>query len=421
VQTGGDTAWLLDNGRTLLDGSLVQPPQTPPVYLIYDALVQRAFGDAAPQMLRILDCVWGAVLCGAVFVLGSRYFNRRVGVVAAVAIAIGPAFIIDAGNLLTEDLFMALLFSGLALYAVWSTSVRIDAEPKRPLWHGAVAVAILLVLAALTRATALLIPVVVIVDLFWNVGKTHRPSALRLIGVLMVSYIAIMSLWTVYYAARWHELVIGAQGVAANVFIGTSNWCGGSCIDQQAGITPGASSDAGNQSKYLNSAANVILANPFGYLTHRLSNELDAEAQPYNTVYYPGNSIKDQIAAWWSTGHTLANLGTLTQVQDFWPKAVLYLFHYVALLGGLIGLLIGLRRVRLRWPLYGVLLYFLALHFVLTAIPRYLFPIEPIWWLFAAFALVTITGSITNRLTGARSRNSSTTMVKNTTITGQSI
>jgi len=37
-----------------------------------------------------------------------------------------------------------------------------------------------------------------------------------------------------------------------------------------------------------------------------------------------------------------------------------------------------------------MLAYFLALHTALTAIPRYLLPIEPVWWLFSVFALVAI-------------------------------
>jgi hypothetical protein len=75
----------------------------------------------------------------------------------------------------------------------------------------------------------------------------------------------------------------------------------------------------------------------------------------------------------------------------------LYLFHYIALIGGLIGLLLGLRSFGARLLLYGTLAYFLALHTVLTAIPRYLFPIEPIWWLFAAFALATLAARLHTR------------------------
>jgi len=391
INNGGDTAWLLNNGRALLDGTINQPPQTGPVYLIYDGIVQGLFHDPAPQLLRVLDCLWGALLCWQIYVIGARYFERRAGLIAAFAIAISPAFIIDAGNLLTEALFMVLLFEGIARYAIWSRPPEADqsAQDTQLTRRGAAVIGLFLALATLTRAVTLLIPLVLILDLLWASRRPGR-RVWQAIGTLAIVYMVVVGAWTVYYAARWHEIVIGAQGVAANVFIGTSNWCGPQCIDQQAGITPGQSSDAGNQSKYLNSAFAVIAADPLGYIAHRLSNELDAELQPYNTVYLPGDSIKAALGNWWSSGHALRTLPSVTQIQDFWPKLLLYVFHFVALIGGLLGLLIGLRRFRARFLIYGVLLYFLALHFALTAIPRYLFPIEPIWWLFAAFALITV-------------------------------
>jgi len=54
---------------------------------------------------------------------------------------------------------------------------------------------------------------------------------------------------------------------------------------------------------------------------------------------------------------------------------------------GAVGLACGLRRWRALWPLYAALLYFLGVHTLLSAIPRYLFPAEPLWWLFAGAAV----------------------------------
>ncbi|MHB8629436.1 MAG: glycosyltransferase family 39 protein [Aggregatilineales bacterium] len=374
---GGDGPWLLAAGHSLLDGTIVEPPPTGPVYLIYDGLVQLLVGDAAPQMLRLLNAFWGAALCGCVYLIGRRYFNQSAAIIAGLALAIDPAFVIEAGNVLTESVFLGLLFGAFALYAVRQESIG---------WRVYAVVGALLALATLTRAVSLLLPVVLVAHLIY----LHRKQAVRPLVGLLIAYTLIMSVWTGYYWFRWHQLVIGAQGLAANVYLGTTNWCGPGCVDAQAGIN----STGNNQQQYVQGTLDAIRTDPAGYVRHRIENVLGAELQPYNTVYYPGDSIKAIVGNWWASGHHLSDLAAITQRDNFWPKLILYLFHYIALIGGLIGILIGLRLLGARLPLYGMLAYFLALHSILTAIPRYLFPIEPVWWLFAAFALATLIGRI---------------------------
>lgn len=378
---GGDGPWLLTTGQTLLNNTIVGPPQTGPVYLIYDGVVQLLVGgDAAPQFLRFLNAFWGALLCGCVYWIGRRYFNAPTAIIAGLALAIDPAFVIEAGNVLTESVFFGLLFGGLALYALRQDSVG---------WRVYAVIGVLLALATLTRAVSLLLPVVLAAHLIY----LHRRQALRPLASLLIAYSLIVATWTGYYWFRWHQLVIGAQGLAANVYLGTTTWCGPQCVDNQAGINDSSN----NQQQYVQGTFDAIRTDLIGYIRHRIANVLDSELQPYNTVYYPGDSIKAIAGNWWASGHHLSELTAITQADYFWPKLILYLFHFTALLGGLLGLLIGLRLLGAPLPLYGMLAYFLALHTVLTAIPRYLFPIEPVWWLFAAFVLATLVASVRAR------------------------
>ena len=115
---------------------------------------------------------------------------------------------------------------------------------------------------------------------------------------------------------------------------------------------------------------------------------------PNNTVYFPGESIKALIVDWWAHGHSISDRACISYADYFAQKSALYIFHFTALLGGFIGLLFGIRQFCARLPLYGILAYFLVLHTALTAIPRYLLPIEPLWILFAIYAAVTIVGPI---------------------------
>jgi predicted ferric reductase len=74
----------------------------------------------------------------------------------------------------------------------------------------------------------------------------------------------------------------------------------------------------------------------------------------------------------------------------FFPKLVLYIFHWGGLLFGVVGSVLMWKRWRWASVLWGVMAYFLLIHFVLLALPRYLFPIMPAVWVFAAVGLLTI-------------------------------
>ena len=388
---GGDTDYLLQNGLTLINGTASVSPATGPVYLIFAGIVQIIVGVThAPLTIRVLNSIMGAALCGFIFVLGKRYLNERAGLSAALLIAVSPMFVIEAGNVLTESVFLFLLFGGLALYAVLEDSTpSADHAAQRTRVGILAGVGVLLGLASLTRAVALLLPAVLVIHLIYRYRQVGRKS-LRVVGglvvTLLIAYVLTLSTWTIYNLIRWQHFVIGAEGLAANVYIGTTNWCGPQCIDQSAGIT----GQTDNQSAYVQGAAATISADPIGYLRHRAENLIGALLQPYNTVYYPGASIKTIVADWWGHGHMLSGLGRVFASDAFWPKLALYIFHYGALIFGVIGILIGLRRALPNFPLYGTAAYFLAIHTVLTAIPRYVFVIEPLWYVFAAYALISI-------------------------------
>ncbi len=399
LNRGGDTNWLLYTGKALVEGSIKEPPQPGPVYLVYVGLIQITFGEMiripenepdivkrfqsaeiinSPswQVLGILNAVEGAFLCVLVWWIGRRWLNERAALIAAGSIAFNPIFIIESVNFYTESLFLVLFFGALALYAA---KIRQDDQPNngRTLFI----VGILLGLTTLTRAVTLLFPAVIILHLI----ILFRRQAVRLAFVLLVGYALALAPWTVYNLVKWNRLVVGGEGIIANIFIGTlpQGWTGAVNVDAQAGIT----GNGNNQQQYANGAIMAITSDPIGYVRRRVTNLMEAVLQPHNTVYYPGESIKQLFSDWWSKGHSLSAIGTLTSADNFWPKLLLYIFHFFALIGGLSGALIGMRKFGERAVLYGTVGYFLALHLVLTAIPRYLFPIEPILLLFAAFLM----------------------------------
>lgn len=381
---GGDSQWLLSAGYKLAVDTATEPPSSGPLYLFYVGWLQAIFGlGPALHVIRLLNALFGALLCGFALILGRAYISELAGRFAAICVALNPIFVIETGQILTESVFLLLLFGALVVYAQMTRSTEASQLQARSQWRKAALIGALLGLATLTRAVTLALPVIFFAHLVYH----YRRQALRPILILLAAYMLTVSIWSVYTVVRWHKFVFAAEGIAANVYLGaTDGWCGPECVDKAVGIAPGDGGD--NQSKYAQGAVAAITSDPIGYVRRRLSNLAEALFQPHNTPYYPGESIKGLFSVWWSNGRSLDGLTRIFSAEAFWPKLALYIFHFAALILGLWGMLIGLRRhFWALFPLYSMVGYILALHSVLTAIPRYVFPIEPLLWLFAGFLL----------------------------------
>jgi 4-amino-4-deoxy-L-arabinose transferase-like glycosyltransferase len=377
--SGGDTVGLMQYGLELVRGQSAQMVNIPPLYLIYVGVVQVIFGEASLTALRLLNVLWSVALVGTVYAAANAYFGKRAALIAAWLVAINPIFIIEAGQVLTESVFLPLLIGAVALHGHLTRRGQ-AATVRQVVWVG-----VLLGLASLTRAIALALPVIFAAHLLW----CYRRRALRLVAVLMVAYALVVLSWTAYGYIRWGTFMIGGAGLAANFYLGTNEgWCGPECVDRRAGI--GVEDEGKNDQIYTQLALEAILSDPLGYVARRLGNLLEASLQPHNTVFFGGESLKELVMVWWTTDRSVAGFGNVLNGDAFLPKLTLYLFHFGALLVGALGVVLGILRWRLFWqalPLYGVLFYFYALHSLLTAIPRYLFPTAALWLIFAGAAL----------------------------------
>lgn len=377
--SGGDTLGLMQYGLALVRGQSAQMDNIPPLYLIYVGVVQVIFGEASLTALRLLNVLWSVALVGTVYAAADAYFSKRAALIAAWLVAVNPIFIIEAGQVLTESVFLPLMLGALALYGHYARRGK-PIRARQVVWVGA-----LLGLASLTRAVALALPIIFAAHLVW----CYRWRALRLMTALLGAYALVVLSWTAYGYLRWGTFMISGAGLAANFYLGTNEgWCGPECVDERAGI--GVEDEGKNDQIYTQLAFEAILSDPLGYVGRRLSNLLEASLQPHNTVFFSGESLKALFLTWWTTDRSVAGFGNVLSGDAFLPKLTLYIFHFGALLLGMVGVLFGVFRWRLFWqalPLYGVLFYFYALHSLLTAIPRYLFPTAALWLIFAGAAL----------------------------------
>lgn len=388
---GGDSGWFLANGYALvtgfddgyltrLDGEpfpiLLKNLPTPPLYLLFVGLWQALLPpETALLLIRVLQAALGTLTCYFAFRLArAAAGDARAGLIAAAALALSPMFIVEAAIIATETVYIALVTGALALYVE---------QRGRP--AALVAVGALLGLATLTRAVLLLFPLALLPHLLLADGwRAGRRRAL----LLLLAYALVVGSWTVYSRLRWERWVIAGEGFSAFLYLGASDagWQGGARVDEELALElPAASED--QQGIYRDRAAELIASDPAGYVRRRVEQLADAYFQPHGTLTFGGPSLRRLFSAWLTQDRTLAGLRAVAQTESFWPKLAMYIFHYTALLGGLAG--IWLTRRRWRWTLPPLLFigYTSAVHLVLEVRPRYIFPTEVFWWVFAAAAL----------------------------------
>lgn len=401
---GGDYSWYADYGSTLVrTGWTLGPPPAGPIFLLVAGYAEQLFPNPSAhgqpawllrQMLagdilfpnalgsgqapiRLLYAFLGTLTVLMVYRIGRAGWGHWVGLVGAFVVAVGSAFVLEAGNTVTESIALLLLTWVMAL---WLENV------DTPNWRLMTAVGGLLGVAALTRSVFLLIPLIPLSHLLIRHGLRcafHH-------GIVLLIMLAItLSPWTIYNLVQWNRFVIASEGLLGTLYIGAAGWQGPEETDAALDYQIDNENDfAARQEALARGTLQVILSDPAGYLGRRVTSLAGALLQPHNTLAYPGPSIKNLAADWLRSDRSLGGLWALTGTESFWPKLMLYLFHYPAMLLGAVGLVLNRRRWRALWPLYAMFGYFLGVHLVLDVIPRYLFPLEPFWWLFSAAVLI---------------------------------
>jgi 4-amino-4-deoxy-L-arabinose transferase-like glycosyltransferase len=388
---GGDSAWYLANGYTLVTDQ--QPPDIvvdlssvgiPPGYMLLTGFWQALLSPAAAIIaIRITQALLGVATCYFGYRLARALTgDSRAGLLALGVLAVSPAFILEASNVSTETLYIFFITAGLTAY------VELMSQPdeNKPYTRLTLAAA-LIGCATLTRAVLLLFPVGLALHLLLAYG--WREGLKRAAWLLLV-YALTVSTWTVYNLARWNRFIIAGEGLSAFFYVGAAGWSTPTQVDEQLGVdaaTDVPADDAARQGVYVDGATNVISRDIPGYLRRRVTELTGAYLQPHGTVSFPGASLREMAAQWWRDDRSAGGLLALARGDGFWPKLSLYVFHFVGLLAGLVGMWQYRRRWRVALPMIGFILYTTLVHLFLLALPRYLFPTELFWWVFAAAAI----------------------------------
>jgi 4-amino-4-deoxy-L-arabinose transferase-like glycosyltransferase len=172
----------LDNGQLTA--------RRPPLYPVVLSGLYRVFGDV-PAAGRIFQVILGVCLVPLVFFAARRFFAVGTAWIASCLVALNPFLIFAGAYLLTENLYILLLLTGVLVAA--------KGMPEPGSWRSAVLGGVVLGLADLCRPTASLAALWIALAVLFFGGGAIRRRLQR--GALLL---AAVFLTLVPWAARNH-------------------------------------------------------------------------------------------------------------------------------------------------------------------------------------------------------------------------
>ncbi|MBI3763488.1 MAG: glycosyltransferase family 39 protein [Chloroflexi bacterium] len=395
----------LANGYGLSSGQLATYKTDPiitigPLYPIYLSVFYVAFGgyvthpiidppvpfkggDAWIRSARLGQAVIGTLTVAAVYALAKQVaasaepekpgWRARAGLVAAGIMALDPRFIVETSAVYTETLLTFFIIAALSIYL--AAHLRSDARLYALAW-------LILGLAAMTRPSALALYPVLLLHMW--IARPHA-QALEQSIILAGMLALILTPWLVRNYLALGKLTMFGDAAASHFWLGAirnGEWQGlDDFMRQQLAIAGGDP----NNPPYLQVALTVIAQHPLGFVQLLGLKLARAYLQPMGTVFFSGPSLKELTL---DTVAGRMSLAALVSHAAFWPKLIIYITHFGTIVLGVIGMWHIRRAWRDTLPLILAVVVTSVTYALLTIIPRYLFPIMPVFVVFAAGTIV---------------------------------
>ena len=379
---GGDGPFYLQVGDQVARGLGLTYGNDPvavvgPVYPAYLAFLQIVFGfENVVVAARFGQALMGACLTLLVFDLGRRCIRSEVGIAAAVLLSVDLRFIVESGSVSTESLLTILL-----MLSIWLYVVAIERDNIR-IW---ILVGVSTGITTLTRGIVQLLPLIFLLHLFL-LRKELR--IWRSWACLVSGFAIVVTPWIVRNWVLFGSPTI-VQGGAAHFWMGSQG--DGRSLRRQEMLDKIYDLRIGNggadRYSYINDAINIIVSDPIGFLRLRTARLGEAYLQPFGTVsvgvVFGDESIKDMV----SSNSDQARMDTIKS-PAFFPKLWIYIIHYGSIALSVLYMIMQ-RREFMQWSILAiVILCFSGVYALLTIIPRYIFPIMPLYLIMAAYVVV---------------------------------
>jgi len=366
--TGDENSWI-EIGRQIARPAVRFSPFRsnlifyPPVYPYFIGLLFRAF-----RTMRAV--LWAQVVLGALLVpvvgrVGALAFGRRVGLLAAAAVAFYPELVWYPAHYWGETVFLLLL---------WWAIERTLAADARGSWRVAAAAGVLWGLTTLTREIALyLVPIAAL----WMLrprrepdGKLSRRNIRDLTPAVALVLAAVLTVapWTIRNAVVFRAFVPVSTMGALNLWQGNTTLTHLQIYEVLA--TKGGPIE---QDRYCRAMAReTIAARQPAWILEKLRSEMPE-------FWKAGSEVLDHLVGRRACGPLPAS--------RLVPIELLLVLPYLAALA---LFLVGLARARLSgaaWLLLILLVADNAAHVAAYATTRFRLPVLPVVFTFAAAAV----------------------------------
>ncbi len=408
---GGDIGWYLVNGYGFFSGEkhgwvenmpfYIEKIPTPPLYIVYAGFIQQFFGrHETILVMRLLQCLASI----ATVYLASRLSmlitgDRRVAAIVAVLVAFHPVFVIEPANIATETLYIFFIALGFWLYLEYVAlaffrQYTCKISPKAAMILAAMAFA----LATLTRAVSVLFPLIIVLHLLL-LRRRHVVIIWRSLSLLLIIvYAGIVSSWTIYNIVLWDRFVIVSDQLLPVLWRGAETQDGSPAEndalllqDKEVNTNDDCQVDCKYQHPaelYIERIGAIVEADIAGFFARRLNELSYSLLQPHGTSKFGQVSIRDAASEMLRQNISPERLLTVLQLEGFAPKVVVWVLHIGGIVMGFTGMWLSREHFRLTFPLIGFVIYTIVAHLFLLALPRYLFPLEFIWLIFAGIVAI---------------------------------
>ncbi len=208
------SAQALAAGKGFLGLFGVQTAGWPPGYSLLLAGIYKVFGHEL-LAARLLNVFAGVATCLAVYLVGSRVFDRRTGLLGALLLAVFPSNIFRTTLLMTETLTSLVVVLVALLLLLW---VMREGGPS---WWQAIALGVFFGAFALMRGEALiLLPVALIM---WKLSVPSWRRFARGAALTVAAMVLAVAPWTVRNAITMNAFIPIASGIGHTFLAGHEN------------------------------------------------------------------------------------------------------------------------------------------------------------------------------------------------------
>jgi 4-amino-4-deoxy-L-arabinose transferase-like glycosyltransferase len=359
----------------------------PPGYPMFLGMVYEVFGPDHRAAV-FAHVILGTLTCGLVYAIARRALDARLALIAAALIALDPHYVFVTNLVASENLFVTWLVLGLWL------SMRPWSRPRHAAWAGAA-----LALATLTRAVALVLPVVV---LLWKRSGVAEPHRWRTyMAAMLVAFGLLVLPWSVRNWVVLGEPALVSHGGGLNFYFGHNEHepvFREVSQTPMAGLrTPGEIDRRGWQLGMRHALRDPIgLLGRSAYKLRALFASPGYALQANNAVRRPEGWQYDPVIAALAEEARDRQRGRARLLRSVFSK--LAALHTRILWLGALGALFLWRRFTPGMRLIAwVGVYWVGAHIVFWAQPRFRYALEVPMAILASFALITLFAALRER------------------------